>query len=450
MKNIITHVAGTLSNENLVLDTSVGSLANLGYDDQAAITAMGNKIGEAVFLEVNTYKTDLLPMMRKFIDGSSAKVSEYTERNPGEIYNVIEVEKHVLISELEKLNILPSEFNLISIPKLEVTLEVPEDIVSIIDHDDNIVKTMITNIAGKYDKEYINTLFKNTFGYMSDSNDRLTNLFYAGQDDVDDLALVYGIGKGILKSKSINGNEIPEGYLGLINNVVTNMLISLAKLSKSISTETANGIIFYGIKPVDGGYFNITVNKENYTSFAEEGGTVETLLGFVINNNFITENRTKDYLLSNKSTLEQLWNSHLQTSVINSKFDMIHKIRTIYSIVLTDIIKDVPDTLKSIFVSNVTEANTILLKILDTMVAVDTLDRETVGIKLFSALSHNTKFGKYINSMLELSKMNPDLTSQQCASLATCDLIIDYLSEQVGISRLDIGTGSLEPMVFKG
>ena len=187
MKNIITHVAGTLSNENLVLDTSVGSLANLGYDDQARITAMGNKIGEAVFLEVNTYKTDLLPMMRKFIDGSSAKVSEYTERNPGEIYNVIEVEKHVLISELEKLNILPSEFNLISIPKLEVTLEVPEDIVSIIDHDDNIVKTMITNIAGKYDKEYINTLFKNTFGYMSDSNDRLTNLFYAGQDDVDDL-----------------------------------------------------------------------------------------------------------------------------------------------------------------------------------------------------------------------------------------------------------------------
>lgn len=450
MKNILNHVAETFSAENLVLDTSIGSLSNLGYDDNQTVTEIGNRIGEAVFLEVNTYKTDLLPMMNKFVLESSNKVAEYTERNPGELYNIIEVEKATIISELDKINALPVNYNLGSIPKLEIILATPEDLVNVIDHEDNIIKTLITSIAGKFDKMYLENLFRTTFGYMSEDNDRLVNLFYGNQSDVDDMSLVYGIGKGILKSKVINGETIPEGYLAVINIVVTNIAIALAKLNKSMSTDITNGIMFYGITPVDGGFYNITLNKEVYNSFIEEGGTVETVLGFVINGNFATDNRNKKYFLENKTTLETLWNNHLQTSVVNAKYEMVHKIRSIYSIVLTDIVKDVPDTLKHIFVSNVTEANTILLKILDSMVGIDTLDREVVGVKLFSALSHNTKFGKYINSMLELNKINPDLTPQQCASLATCDLIIDYLSEQVGVSRLDIGTGNLETLSYKG
>ena len=114
MKNIIQTIASTFSNENLVLGTDNGVLSNVGYDDNESIYKLGVAIGDAAFAEVNTYKNELKPLLQKFVDQTGEMITQHSDKNPGELYNIIEVDNHVLVKELLTAGMLPKIYNTIS------------------------------------------------------------------------------------------------------------------------------------------------------------------------------------------------------------------------------------------------------------------------------------------------------------------------------------------------
>jgi hypothetical protein len=63
---------------------------------------------------------------------------------------------------------------------------------------------------------------------------------------------------------------------------------------------------------------------------------------------------------------------------------------------------------------------------------VDFISKEVVGVILVP----ETNFYRFVNYMLEFSRINPSISGKDAASLASAEVIMDYLLQQVTVNDI--------------
>ena len=158
-------------------------------------------------------------------------------------------------------------------------------------------------------------------------------------------------------------------------------------------------------------------------------------MGMLVSENITAKNHYVNDILLNKSEYIKAWEKKIRLDTIATKLESTNSYKLVYDIGLKKLLGEIGEDVGK-YIPYTDDDNLIAtraylagLKTSD-LLNVDYVTMEIVG----EILLPNTNFYAFTENMLEYSKLDSTLSSQEAASLATLDIIINYLMDQVTVS----------------
>jgi hypothetical protein len=403
-------------------------------EDYATIA---NAIANAVTNELILIKTKLLPLTESFTNLAKEKAAMGMSNSFAK-YNIVDKRIPEYIKILKDENIIKKFRTPIMLPITALSFQIPaEPIKNILVDKDGFRNNSLQAIVGKYTEQQLIELWNKYLSNVSSSNTYISNLSTETSNDISDVAILYVIGTYLKDNKPNEINVSDSTYTDIMFSFTSEMLNYMGMgLYVYENYKSLGKLILRATDP-----FTLFVHGELYDMFLENGGTPDTLLGMLTSvDDFNTDVSILSNIEMNKDVYNKAWENKNKLDTIQASLANGSKYRIVYSLALRELFTSIPADLKEVVTVSFADADKLLSKYLERfnisdIINVDLICKEIVGLILVP----ETNFQKFTNYMMEYSKLNPSITAQEAASIASADMIVDYLLQQVTINGLTRG-----------
>ena len=413
---------------NVIRNDSLGEVTS--EDDEILSQEYINRLSTVVTNSVSYYKNKLLPALLEYRE----EVNKIVLNKLGQVViNDIDIEQvsiSSLVTELLDKEIIGQSSSLVELPINMLSISLPENPMQYVKSDSPILDKYLQDllVEKEYDENKIADLWDKYLLNVSNSNDSIANIRYNIPINIDEITILFMLVRNIKDNAPSTITTNVASYSKAMNEFYTKLRNDLTYSVENIKKETSkNRVVF---KIVDK---TVYVNKPIFNKYLKDND-VEGILGLAVSED---SNKLLNYYLdaliamSNKYISE--WEKYTRLKKLSINETSIY--RNAYAFALKELYTDTDDEVAAkLKYQELLKAESEVLEQVKVMSLVDLKDvnKTTIAI-LLSLLEDDNNFGMYINSIYNYNKTLDNLQPNQAASLATLDLILEYLLQQIVI-----------------
>lgn len=440
MENAISLIAESLSAKNKIIKpkaNSVFEFIDLYQSDDDKVQEVSRVIAEKLGNEIDLFKNKLLPLLKEIEKLTSEKLADSQQATDTSKYRVIEYDMPIVVSNLKQSGLITSDRTPKTLQEESLFIPVPDklDLNKYLELDTAEASNSLAVITNKYKEEQLFSIWEKYLSNVSSRNNELNVLLTDAVNNIETLLILFTFVYNLNKEKPSNVDADDNKYFGIIKYFKDELANYIAIVEKVFENGRANGKLVVGI--ADDGY-TIRVDEKLYQTFIDQGNSPEVLFGLACSENVLNKELWYfDKIVENKDGLLSIWDKKVKMELYAESIKNVQRHKAIYSILLPEYIKLVPEDLKDILNVNEEQARQKLDYKLATEKDSEIVDtfymaREVVGYVLFE----NTGFHKFTHYMIEIEKLNPDFNSCEIANFATVQLLLEYLTEQLTVDNI--------------
>lgn len=441
MKNdIIENLAKLLADKNIGIgyktNTVFGSL-DMFNRSNAAMAEITQNIANAALNEVSLIKNKLLPLMYDYMEIFNGIVSSIKKTSAKDDYEIKEVALPKIVLELKNKGILQPVREFRNIPVTSLTIDPTNlDLQKMLILNDVILNEYAKEITAKYSNAQLTEIWKSVFLNISATNLYISYLPNKTQSELDNIIVMWIICENLLANTNYNTNTSLDTYtnsLSLLKNELLN-LIAKAEFEHNLFIKL-NRLIIKRVSPT-----SIIINKDVYDRvLKEENNTIngDVLIGYIMSGDADNiDNCTVDAIKTNANKYLGLLDQKTKIQNIIKINDEVKNIKSAYSLGLYAFYNNIPDNVKEFVRSDIKLVEDTINNYVNSLSQSDILNTDITIKNIFGIVILNyPNFHTFTESMTEFSKLNPSITSKEAASLATIDLVLTYLLQQLDIEN---------------
>ena len=409
--NVIEDTAGKTSNTK--------ETANIEYI---------NRLSTLLSNTVSYYKNKLLPFLLEYRE----EVNKITLNRLGQVVindiNIEQVSISSLVTELMDKEIVGQSSSLVELPINMLSISLPEDPMSYVKSDSPILDKYLKDLleVNGYGEEEVIKLWEKYLLNVSSSNDAITNIRYNIPINIDELTILFMLVRNIKDNAPSTITINLSSYTKVMNEFYTKLRNDITYAVEVIKRDISKNRVIFRIKEK-----TVYVNRPIFNKYLKDN-KVEGILGLAVSED-------KDKLI--KYYLDELireTNKHLASW---SKYTNLKKLsinetsiyRNAYAFALKELYTNTDeDVMEKLKYKELLKAESEILECVSTMSLAELKDiNKTTIVLLLELLEEDNNFGMYINSIYNYNKTLDNLQPNQAASLATLDLLLGYLLQQV-------------------
>ena len=413
---------------NVIRNDSLGEVTS--EDDEILSQEYINRLSTVVTNSVSYYKNKLLPALLEYREEVNKIVLNKLSQVVINDINIEQVSISSLVTELLDKEIIGQSSSLVELPINMLSISLPENPMQYVKSDSPILDKYLQDllVEKEYDENKIADLWDKYLLNVSNSNDSIANIRYNIPINIDEITILFMLVRNIKDNAPSTITTNVASYSKAMNEFYTKLRNDLTYAVEVIKKETAkNRVVF---KIVDK---TVYVNKPIFNKYLKDND-VEGILGLAVSED---SNKLLNYYLdaliamSNKYISE--WEKYTRLKKLSINETSIY--RNAYAFALKELYTDTDDEVAAkLKYQELLKAESEVLEQVKVMSLVDLKDvnKTTIAI-LLSLLEDDNNFGMYINSIYNYNKTLDNLQPNQAASLATLDLILEYLLQQIVI-----------------
>lgn len=437
MNDILKRIAEELAKKNQYIMPKPGSvfeaLSTVGtnIDDYNTIAnAIAIKLGN----EVSLIKNKMFPLLWKYSDMVKEIVSGIQDDNELTKYTIKEISIPTIVEELKNEKYLAPVRSVYELPVTFLSIPTPslETIGEFFKPKFNAtVNSYAKGLVEQYTAEKFISLWEKYFLNVSKTNVNFETLGYGTISKLDDVLLLL-IAVSYLKDNVPAGVMMPEDeYFKTMIFIYQELLNHISRAYDSYQFDVKyNRLILDSTDR-----YEIVVNKDVYNAFLEAGGTPEAILGKMSEDTTrANDNMMKDILV-NIETYVTSWNNKNKVARVAAIANNVSKYRTAYYLSVHKFYNELmTKDLEEYAEMEPNNARKNFMDYINTKSQADILDVDYMSMEFFGHIVFpNTNLHRFQHYMLDYKKILPDLTPDETASFAACDLIMDYMLNQVDV-----------------
>jgi hypothetical protein len=431
-------IAGALANKRASLtfgNNSVFAALNLYGNKEEDLNKVAGAIAASGMNDLILVKTKLLPFMETFTNLVKEKIAQSAAVNPYSQYRIIPRNIPEFVISLQVSGAIQPARTPSTLPVTVLSFPVPETpIKSLLTLVDPFMDKKLQMIVSQYTEEDLVGIWNKYLLNVSGGNNFINELSLYPVDNVDLVAVLYVLAIKLREERPA-GVNIPEETFNLTMNYFVNELLNLlANAIKVMDTYTSvKRLVIRSENP-----FTLTVAGDVYKEFIAGGYESEVLLGMLTSvTSYDLENSTLADITAKADAYKSTWDKKVKLDKIAASYTEASKYKMFYSISLRELLENVPGDLTEFIKVSYADADKMLQAMLSGkessfLMDVDFISKEVVGVILVP----ETNFYRFVNYMLEFSRINPSISGKDAASLASAEVIMDYLLQQVTVNDI--------------
>jgi hypothetical protein len=432
-KEVIKVIAGELANDNKVVDFLPNSIFSM-LDERPNVSDLNElavKIASKVGNEVNLYKNTFMPFLKEYRSIVNRLLLDRKSMSDIPNYKIKEVSIPTVFELFKDKGILIENGGPVELPISSLVIPVPtaDTIKTYFRTDMLIMESAIDELLhGKSDKDLI-SLWEKYLLNVSGSNENISTISFRTDGDMDELALLFVLVYNLKLNPPENVTVSGDAYTKIMRNFYNKLINDIAVVLKRYNQFTNAEKLVLTLKGKE-----VYVISSLYRKFIADN-TAEVIMGMLVSENLQSKNHYIKDILLNKDEYIKAWNKKVRLDSIATKMEATNTYKLVYEIGLKELLKDVGNDVSK-YIPYTDDDNLIAARAeiaelpTSELLDVNYVTMEIVGEILLS----ETNFYEFTENMLEYSKLDPSLTSQEAASLATLDTIINYLMAQVKVA----------------
>jgi len=422
-------LANTLANRGKRVAFRQNSIFNMwngnSNDRSAVVASISTMIGN----EVNIYRNQYIPFMQEYEELVSQTIASKLGNVDLSEYKVVSIGVPTYINLLIDGNRISTSANKRSLDVSPLTIPFPGMSIA----NDYLVDKIpskqmaLDEILGDYDDAAIQDLWEKYLLNISPANDAWNKLSSSSPILMNEATLLYHI---VTKLKEVRPDNVRASeivYLNAIRNMEAKLVGDIAGMYKNISSYKKFNRLVIVVKDT-----TIYVVEDLYKTFLANN-TVEVLLGLIIvNGSASIKNYYIDDIEINKDDYVVAWNKTVKLKTIAVRNNDVAAYRLGYIIALEKLYQDLTPEMQESLSMDLNSAKTIITDYLkkSNMAEISEVKKISQSI-ITELLLGDTNFGIFVKNMISYAKLDESTTPKEAASLATLDLIVDYLTEQI-------------------
>lgn len=433
MSDFIKIVSEALASKKKKLSfkhTSVIAPLTVGLNSNQHIIA--NQIALGTINTVNIIKNKIVPYVKEYKKLVTTKVDSVKPVSLLDSYKIVEFVVPPIITELKNEGAIVPSKEFIELPISSLIIPPPSDLNNYIEFNSGTVNSLLAEHLSKFSNDELVKIWEIFLGNVSKSNDALASLRYNVTRKIDTVIVLLAMVNSI-KTEKQPGVRLSDGNYMQIMGILYNYLGDiLFQLEKNVRLKAD-----YDKLILDHDDTTLIVNGLIYDKYLKDG-SVEGLLGFLISGKR-DRNITIRTLLENQVSYTKSWENAIAREQYRLLSAAPNNYRLAYELSLGELYNNMSeDILTNVVAVSLEDAKSLTLSRLDDiarnsssdrLMDVDYITRLIMGDIVF----HGTLLKEYLYSVVQNHKSAPNLGMDELATMATIELIISYLMEQVDI-----------------
>ena len=428
MNDIVELLASELASKGKIVEPSTNSVLKLIKDHSVdEVNILVNKVADKISNEIGLYRNVFTPLYIAYKDAVNKILEDKKPENPLHKYKVVAVDIPDYIKELIKKDVIHQNASYVELPISNVVIPVPTDnIRSYFKVSSHTEQMYIDELLSKYSDDDLKNIWEKYLLNVSGSNDNIANLPYSDLNKIDDVALLFALITN-LKNNIPDGVSVDEStYTKVMRNFYTTLVADIAILTRTFNDYVKSDRLV--IKIFDN---TVTVVKPVYNKFLKEQ-RVEVLLGLMIKGPSGVNSLMLNDILINAQSYLNAWEQKVRLTNISMSIEHKANYRLAYEFAIPLLFKEIPESSKKYISGDIDEIS------LDVKDYVDELDHsslvdidENAAYILCYIIMVESNYYNFLSSMLKYKELDDKLSNKEAASLATLNLIVDYISQQL-------------------
>lgn len=427
LDNTVEVIAEELAKTNVVLtpvhDSVVTSLLDndSGYVDELT-TALSNTIRK----KIGVIKTDMMPAAIDYADAVSAELDRVTPTNPVSEVVVRRVFKYDIIEQLVEQSHIPAYMPAGAIPRIpETSLSIvltPAEVASKAKFNSVILDTMLEDVIADKNSAELHRIVAPMLELVGRENSMLGKMATSAVTELHNNIIRLAVVTNIAGDPDTDYKEEWMTALGDLRRFIS-LLIVRGTGELDTAVESKRLVLGYGD--------NELIVSMDVLSEALDSVEFDSIIGtYFVPRHDRMSNTYLNAIIANKAILEETYKREYSRAEAVIVTGLRDRLMALYPAALPVLYNTLPDTLADVTVP-VNKAPEIINMILSPLSLTELSDIPTVCRHIAGSLVVDTYFIEFTDKMNELSVINPDLSSDDVASLASLDMILEYLLQQV-------------------
>jgi len=435
-KETINLIASELADKKQVVGFNRNSMLNV-IDNSEGMTSSYQELvaltSNAVNNDLNLFKNKLLPFCSEYRETVNELVSKYTKNVDTSMYNIKVIDIPNAVNELiSRGNISTYGYDATDLPiaSLVINTPTPDIIRTYIKAKSPMLTSYLDEVSSGMTDQYLIDLWDQYFTNVSGSNDNIMMLSNDQTMNIEKLLVLYTITTNLITNIPEDVRVSETSYNKIMTNFKDKIAIDLGNMVKKFKTiESQNKLVITINNNI------VYVIKSVYDEFLKNN-SVDALLGMLFTNNISAKNYYLDDLTINSNKYIAAWEKFIKLENIKIKSNEVNVYRLAYEKALDTLYTDTDTVIKDLFAYDLPEIRNIISSIMknhdmDTLIDINNM----CNLLIANVILTETNLGSFINSMVKYGGMDKTLTSEEVASLATLDLIIEYTLAQIVVSK---------------
>lgn len=183
----------------------------------------------------------------------------------------------------------------------------------------------------------------------------------------------------------------------------------------------------------------ITILEESFEAFAQEGGTIDMIFGYIASNSAVYDATASD-ILTGKDKFLSIWNSVKNMYLVNINNNKLDTFKTVITTVFDmELSQMTPEEVeagcsKPDFLNTTKE---LAYKYIDELELEDMSDIEDIALMLIAGIRFRFSSSYYLlNKIKNYLSLDEEMEPKQAALFASIDYMVKYLVDQVDIVKV--------------
>ena len=433
--SIYNVISEKLGNKNKVIRYKSNSVLNAIMDgDNESMVKITSKIASTVKNDVTRYREKFIPVIQEYVTLINSRLGNINTNVSYDEYNVIEVAIPLYILELKTNLKLYNTPDGVTIPVADIVIDMEDDkVYSLLKTANPITNAQIDEViatAGLTKTEVL-VIVNNLLANVSGSNSYLSKLLSNALFNMSELAILRAVLLSLLETKP-DSVKVPEDVYnttvtGILHGIENAIYNAISKYDDYYKTETL--VIGYSSETS-----TLKVHSDLYKEFIQNN-TVEVLLGLAIRagDNLPYNKRVISDITGNTDSYLEAWKKHVALVSVKRAAGVLSDHKAAYSLAMVDLIQHIPEDVKEYIMYDLKEVSNIIpehisarhsdAEIRDVVFMAKDIVKELVFTK--------GNFRLFVDYMDSYTADNSDIEPAQAATLASLDLIVDYIIGQL-------------------
>lgn len=391
---------------------------------------VANKIANKIGNEVNLYRNGFVPVLKNYIDIIEKTIETRTPNNPVEQYHINAIKIPDIIKLLIKKDVIKKQATSYDLPIASLIIPAPTKNIKSYFKVVSIEEQLAVDAAlDRYTDEQLTALWEKYLSNVSGSNTNISSIVYNGLGNFDEISLLL-ILVGNLKNNIPDGVSVKEATYGTIMRELYNKLVE----DISVIVRTYNDYVAMKrlvINITDN--YTINVVDDIYNIFLKDN-SAEVLLGMIVTKITGFAKFMLSDIVANSDTYTANWEKFLRLNTIAMKLESNNVYKLAYTFGIAELLKEIPESLTQYVKYTDTSISTLTEKYVGKLSTEDLLNIPAVTLYIIGKFVFpNTNAFIFFQSMNKYKELDNNITSTEAASLATLDMIVDYLLQQVKV-----------------